>query len=101
MGNYEKFSTAEIVLGSLLTLFADFFFAVLDVFIIGVIIGPILQGGVTFGMQIWFRSKGDPDAMNIGRQIVKYAANFLPLLPTTFIVFIWSTFTHNRKAPGE
>ncbi|MDO8557131.1 MAG: hypothetical protein Q7R98_01570 [Candidatus Jorgensenbacteria bacterium] len=101
MGEYKKFSEAEILIGGLVTFFIDFACGILDAFAIGIIVSPLIQAGVTAATWFWFKNKGDADSKKIGRQIAKYAANILPVIPTTFVVFVVSAIMHNRAAPHE
>lgn len=98
MDERKKFSGVEIVLGSLGTLIIDFFCLILDAFFIGIIVSPVIQGTTTFGLWLWFKNKGDPDVRKVGRQVAKYLANFLPVVPTTFFIFITGAVLHNRAA---
>lgn len=101
MDDHKKFSEAEIILGGLVTFFIDFACGILDAFVIGIFVSSAIQTGVTAAMWFWFKNKGDPDVRKLGRQIAKYAANLLPWIPTTFLVFIVSAIMHNRAAPKE
>jgi hypothetical protein len=40
--------------------------------------------------------KGDKNALKLGRQIAKYAANLLPFLPTLTPVFFIEAYIHNH-----
>ncbi len=92
----KKFSEAEMLLGGLFTLFIDLISALIDATGIGLAIAPFLQSLVTFIMWMWFKSKGDKTSGDAGKQVAKYAANILPIIPTTFIVFIISAYLHNH-----
>ncbi len=92
----KKFSEAEILLGSLFTLGVDFLSAMIDLTGIGLAIAPIIQSGMTFLLWVWFKGKGDKTSKDVGKQVAKYAANLLPILPTTFIVFAISVYIHNH-----
>ncbi|MFH1161700.1 MAG: hypothetical protein V1696_00245 [Candidatus Jorgensenbacteria bacterium] len=100
---HNKFTEVEILLGGFFTLAVDGVCILIDITGIGaVLIAPIVQGFTTFVLWLWFKSKGDPGAMKMGRQIVKYAANFLPITPvlitalTTSIPFFIEVFIHNH-----
>ncbi|MFA5776806.1 MAG: hypothetical protein WC988_04625 [Patescibacteria group bacterium] len=98
----KKFSEAEIILGGLFTLTIDGISAILDAFAVGLVISPVIQSGVTFSMWMWFKSKGDKTSGDIGKQVAKYAANALPIIPTTFVVFVVSAYVHNHpKIAGK
>jgi len=92
----KKFSEAEMLLGGFFTLFIDVVSALIDATGIGLAIAPFLQSLVTFVMWVWFKSKGDKTSGDAGKQVAKYAANILPIVPTTFIVFVVSVYLHNH-----
>ncbi|MFH1192965.1 MAG: hypothetical protein V1656_01450 [Candidatus Jorgensenbacteria bacterium] len=92
----NKFNEVELLLGGLFTLGVDGVCFLIDWTGVGLAIAPIIQGFATFSMWLWARSKGDPGALKTGRQVAKYAANALPLLPTTFIAFAVETYLHNH-----
>lgn len=96
MDERKKFTEAEILLGGLFTLGVDGVCMLIDFTGIGLIVAPIIQGFTTFLIWMWFKSKGDPAAAKLGRQAAKYAANFLPVLPTTFLAFSIEVFIHNH-----
>jgi hypothetical protein len=93
---HEKFTEAEMLVGGLFTLGVDGICILIDLTGVGLAISPVLQGFVTFLMWWWLKSKGDPNAAKLGRQIAKYAANFLPVLPTTFITLGIEVYIHNH-----
>ncbi len=92
----KKFTEAEIILGSLFTLGIDVLGAFLDGVVIGLVITPVIKGGVTFFMWLWFKSKGDKSSQKIGKQVAKYAVNCVPVLPTTFTIFAIGVYSHNH-----
>ena len=98
MGAYKKFSAAEVILGSLFTLFIDVISAFLDLLVIGLFISPVIQGGTTAALWLWFRSKGGKSTQKPGRWLAKGALSFAPWIPTTFFVFIASAYFHNRAS---
>lgn len=92
----NKFNEVELVLGGMFTLGVDGTCALLDLTGVGAVITPFIQSFVTFVMWMWFRSKGDKNSGKLGRQIAKYASNAIPIIPTTFTVFIIEALIHNR-----
>jgi len=92
----KKFTEAEIVLGSFFLLALDGLSALLDLTGIGLIIAPVVQAAGSAATTWWLHLKGDAGAANLGRQLTKYIANFLPLLPTLFIVFLIEVYVHNH-----
>lgn len=100
-GEINKFSEAEIILGSFYTLGIDLPCLLIDLTGVGLAIAPIIQGGVSFSMWAWFSSKGDTNYGKFGRQVVKLVANVLPLAPTTFIVFLIEVFIHNHPRAAQ
>jgi hypothetical protein len=95
----KKIMEAELILGGLFFLGIDLFAGLLDFLGVGIIIGGILQAGGTFAATVFFWLKGDKGALKFGRQIVKYAANFLPWVPTLFLAFIIESYLFNH--PGK
>ncbi len=93
---HKKFNEAEMLVGGFFTLGVDGVCTLIDLTGVGLAISPIIQGFTTFTMWWWFKSKGDPNASKIGRQITKYLANLLPLIPTTFTAFAIEVYIHNH-----
>lgn len=100
-GETNKFSEAEIILGGFFAFGVDFTCILLDLTIVGAFITPVIQGFVTFIMWMWFKSKGDQGSGKISRQIAKYSANVLPVVPTNFIVFLIEAFIHNHPKAAQ
>lgn len=96
MGEYNKFSTAEIVIGGLFTLCVDGASALLDLTGIGMIISMPLQASTSVGTTLWLISKGGKRAASLERQLIKHFSNVLPIVPTTFAAFMIETTLHNR-----
>ncbi len=92
----NKFNEAEVLVGGMLTFGVDFVCALIDLTGIGMAISPVIQGSMTFAMGMWFKNKGDKNGGKIGRQIAKYSANFLPIVPTNLTVFLIEVFVHNH-----
>ena len=92
----QKFNEVELLLGGFFTLSVDIVCALIDLTGIGLIIAPFLQSFVTFSIWLWFRSKGEQGVSSIGRQVAKYLANAIPILPTTFIAFVIEALVHNH-----
>ncbi len=100
---HNKFTEVELLIGGLFTLAVDGAAALIDVTGVGaVLVAPVIQWFTTFTMWLWFRSKGDPGALKMGRQIFKYAIQLLPVTPvaitalTTFIPFLIEAYLHNH-----
>ncbi|PIP30154.1 hypothetical protein COX26_00210 [Candidatus Jorgensenbacteria bacterium CG23_combo_of_CG06-09_8_20_14_all_54_14] len=93
---HNKFMEVEMLLGGLFTLGVDGICFLIDWTGVCLAIAPIIQGFTTFVMWMWFKSKGDPGALSVGRQVAKYASNMLPLLPTTLIAFAVEVYLHNH-----
>ncbi len=100
---HNKFTEVEILLGGLFTLGVDGVCILIDITGIGaVLVAPVVQWFTTFVLWLRFRSKGDPGAMKMGRQIFKYAIQLLPVTPiiitafTTSIPFFIEVFIHNH-----
>lgn len=102
MEEHKKFEASEIVIGTLFFLGIDGVCILIDVTGIGLIIAPVLQGFATFAITMWFKSKGDPNATKLGKTILKYALNLLPVTPviitafTVTIPFIVEVIIHNN-----
>ncbi len=92
-----KYNLAEIVIGVLLFLMIDLIALGLDLTGIGSIIAVVLQSGGVLIMNLWALSKGDKNSLKISRQIIKYLANVLPILPTCTLVFLIDVFLLNYK----
>lgn len=93
---HKKFNEAEMLLGGFFTLGVDSVCFLIDWTGVGLAIAPIIQSFTTFTMWWWFKTKGDPNTLKTGRQVAKYAANFLPLIPTTFTAFAVEVYIHNH-----
>ena len=92
----NKFVSAEILLGV-------FFFGGLDVVAIiidftgvGLAIAPVIQSFGTLAATLWLHSKGDKNTVKFGRQVTKYAANALPVVPTLITAFLIEAYLHNH-----
>mgnify|MGYP001600628002 CR=1 FL=1 len=102
MGERRPFLWSEMLLGTLFTLGVDIIAALIDLTGIGVAIAPVIQSFATFSLTMWFRSKGDPNATKLGKQLVRYALNLLPVSPliittfTTTIPFLIMVYIHNH-----
>jgi len=99
-GEIDKFKESEIIVGVMLTLGVDAICILIDLTGVGLFIAPILQSSITFAMWMWFKSKGGQKS-GLGKQIAKYAANALPIIPTTFIAFVIETFIHNHPKVAQ
>ncbi len=92
-----KVSLGEIVLFGLILFIVDVFCTLLDFTGIGAAVTPFIQAGFTAMMTAWFYwSKKDKAVTKLGRQIIKYASNLLPWVPTLFVVFVVEAYMHNH-----
>ncbi|MEK7465562.1 MAG: hypothetical protein AAB631_02180 [Patescibacteria group bacterium] len=102
MDEHKKFGAGEIIIGTFFALGVDGISILIDITGVGVIIAPVIQGFATFAITMWFRSKGDPNATKLGKQILKYGLNLLPVTPiiitafTITIPFLIEVFIHNN-----
>jgi len=94
---FKKYGIVEMIIGGLGFLFIDIICIVIDLTGVGLAIAPIIQSFGTFTMNWWAWKKDDKDALKLGKQIAKYAANLLPIIPTLTIVFLATALIHNRK----
>lgn len=92
----NKFSTAEIILGGMFTLFIDIISALLDLTGIGWILATVLQSVTSFTTTFWVWSKGSKRATKLERQLMKQLSNILPWVPTCFVAFILEVILHNN-----
>ena len=74
MDEHKKFGAGEIIIGTFFALGVDGISILIDITGVGVIIAPVIQGFATFAITMWFRSKGDPNATKLGKQILKYSS---------------------------
>jgi len=93
---HKKYSTAELLIGVLGFLLIDLICIIIDLTGVGAVIAPMIQNFGTFTLNLWAWHKGDKNALKLGKQIAKYAANFLPLVPTLTIVFLITALNHNN-----
>ncbi|MDO8470194.1 MAG: hypothetical protein Q7S84_04260 [bacterium] len=97
MDEHKKFTEAEMLVGVLLlTLPVDALSFLIDWTGIGLAIAPIIQSAAMFGIWLWLRSKGDTASVKLGKQLLRYLSNLLPLLPTVTIVFLIEVYLHNH-----
>ncbi|MEK7479268.1 MAG: hypothetical protein AAB634_01910 [Patescibacteria group bacterium] len=92
----NKFVSAEILLGIFFFGGLDAICVVIDFTGVGLAIAPVLQSFGTFAATMWLSSKGDKNTVKLGRQITKYAANALPIVPTLTTAFIIEAYLHNH-----
>ncbi|MEK7464576.1 MAG: hypothetical protein AAB617_02235 [Patescibacteria group bacterium] len=90
----NKFSISEITVGVMGTLFVDGVSALLDTTLIGAAIMPVVQSFATWYIGRWVKSKGGTTTFL--REVVKYASNLLPWIPTTFLTFVVVVIMQNR-----
>ncbi len=92
----SKYSNIEIVFGFFIFLILDLISIFFDVVSFG-FLSTIIQFIAMGGMNIWAIFKKDKEALKFGKQILKYAAQALPFLPTLTIIFLFSAIYHNKK----
>lgn len=92
----NKFSEVEILIGSCFAITIDSICFLIDWTGVGLAIAPFLQSGAMFILTMWSWSKGDTASLRMGRQIVKHASNWLPLIPTVLTVFLIEVYLHNH-----
>jgi hypothetical protein len=93
---HKKYNEAELIVGGLIFFALDGICFALDWTGAGAFITPIIQSAGTFAMNVVALLKGDKNALKLGRQLVKYAINFLPFLPTLTTVFFIEAYIHNH-----
>ena len=86
MNELKKVTESEMVIGGVFTLGLDGLCALIDATGVGLAIAPIIQSFATFSITMWLKTKGGT-RVKIGKEAVKYAANFLPVLPTVTAIF--------------
>ncbi len=99
--NLKPFSMAETVIGTLFLFTTDVFCALLDLTVVGAFITPFIQTPVSVFTTFWIKRKGNKNAMKMGRQMTKYAANLLPWIPTLTVFFIAEVVMHNKSAKNR
>ncbi|KKU91575.1 MAG: hypothetical protein UY23_C0001G0181 [Candidatus Jorgensenbacteria bacterium GW2011_GWA1_48_11] len=95
MNELKKVTESEMVIGGVFTLGLDGLCALIDATGVGLAIAPIIQSFATFSITMWLKTKGGT-RVKIGKEAVKYAANFLPVLPTVTAIFAVSAYVHNH-----
>lgn len=68
----------------------------LDLTGVGLAIAPVIQSFGTLTATLWLWSKGDKNTVKFGRQVAKYAANAIPIVPTLTTAFIIEVQMHNN-----
>lgn len=97
MEENNKFTESEMIIGGLFALGVDGICALIDLTGIGLAIAPVIQGFSVFAISQWVENKGGARA-GLGKQLSKYAAQFLPVLPTVLAVFVIDVAIHNNPA---
>lgn len=92
----NKFSAAEIVIGTLFCLFIDILAILIDVTGVGLVIAPFLQAAGNLLTSWWLKMKGNGNAFKMGRQLTKNLVTIIPILPTNTTAFIIETWLHNH-----
>ena len=94
----RAFMEVEIIGGVFMMFIFDGIAIMIDLTGVGLAIAPFLQAAATAISNGWMAMKGNKGAMKIGNQVAKYAANFLPVVPTNTIVFAYGVWSTNREA---
>lgn len=101
---HTKFSPAEITIYGFIVIGIDVLCIFIDLTGIGLAIAPFVQTATNFCLAYFvFKPKGDKNAMKAGRQVIKFALNWLPITPvfvtafTTSIPFFIEVFVHNNE----
>ncbi|TSA45137.1 hypothetical protein D4R51_02405 [bacterium] len=94
--SFGKISESEMIIGTMFALGVSALCFIFDLFIIGMVVTPIIESFFTFGMWLFFKSKGDPHADKVGVNIAQYAANLIPFIPSIVVVFIVKVYIHNH-----
>ncbi len=98
---HNPYNEVELLIGYFFFGGVDLICFLLDFTGVGDFLTPFIQGFATFTMTMWARSKGDANAVKMGRQLVKYGSNIIPWLPTTLAAFAIESYLHNHpKAAG-
>lgn len=92
----QEFNTSELIIGGLFALMVDGFCAFLDIIGVGLIVGPVIHSGFSVTLWWWLKSKGDKNASNMGRQMARYFATIVPVLPVSLATFAVETYVHNH-----
>jgi len=92
----NKFTAAEILLGSCLTLLVEFANWLLDLIGVGFVIMPVLKAMVWIMFTMWFIAKGDKFITKPARAITSYVSQALPIVPTLLLAFLINVYMHNH-----
>ena len=68
----------------------------LDLTGVGMAIAPVLQSFAMGAMIFWFWTRGNKQAIQLGRVVAKFAATAIPIVPTNLIIFAVSSYYHNH-----
>ena len=101
MSQREKFTEAEIIVGSLAAIFIDVMCGIIDFFSVGIAaiaVTPVVQTAATGAIEWWVEQKGGDLGIFDLKRFAKYAINALPIIPTTLFIFSVTVFTHNNPA---
>lgn len=99
MSQREKFTEAEMIVGGFATIFIDLACGIIDFLSAGIAaiaVTPIVQVATTMTIEWWVDQKGGDLGIFDLKRFAKYAANALPFLPTTLVIFSVTVFAHNN-----
>jgi hypothetical protein len=98
---YKKITEAEMVIWLTFLLGLYLLNDLLDALVIGVVICPLINWGITGGTWYFFWQKGDQTASKPLSLIVQALGDAIPFLPTPIIAFAIKAYLHNHpKAAG-
>ncbi len=98
MEENNKFTESELIIGGLGALFFDIVCGVIDFLSagIGATFTWVFQLAATGAIEWWVSQKGGSLGIFDAKRLTKYASNILPVVPTVFLIFLFSTMTHNH-----
>ncbi len=92
----RKFSTAEIILGSIVCIILDVIAAIGDVFSFSVL-GDLVQWASWLVFTFWFTIKGCSVTSGLTkRYLIPLAADLIPIFPTLIFSFLITTYMENH-----
>lgn len=101
MDEGNKYNEAEIIIGTLFLLGVDGLCFILDLTVVGTFISRVVKWASQAGMLWLANSKGDKNALKMGRVLAKFALNAVPFLPTLTTIFLIETYLHNHPKIAE
>ncbi len=94
---HQKIEVGEMVLYTLLAILVSGACAILDLFVVGLLISPLLNAAFVLILDYTLlKPRGGQTTGKIGRQIAKYAAGLIPILPTSVAVLWFEIVNHNH-----